>query len=212
VHHRRQRPMSGGYASVFKNKVAVHNVSFLDRLEEAGCESRTLDFAQARRGKTDRKGVVRVRTINGIDEAKARVGEELGVTGWHAVTQEDIDAFADISGDHQFIHVDVDRAKETPFGGTIAHGYYTLSLAPRFTYELLSFDGFAFAVNYGLNKVRFPAPLPVGSKVRMRATVASVDDVPGGIQLTLSLQFERDGGDKPVCVAESLARLYTGAQ
>jgi acyl dehydratase len=146
--------------------------------------------------------------INGVAEVKARIGEELGVSDWQAVTQEDIDAFAEVTGDHQFIHVDVDRAKDTPFGQTIAHGYYTLSLAPRFVSELFSFDGFAFSVNYGLNKVRFPAPLPVGSKVRMRATLTSADEIPGGVQLTLALQFERDGGDKPVCVAESLARLY----
>jgi len=150
-------------------------------------------------------------SIKGIDEVKDRIGEELGVTDWHAVTQKDVDAFADVTGDHQFIHVDVDRARDTPFGGTIAHGYYTLSLAARFTYELLSFDGFAFSVNYGLNKVRFPAPLPVGSKVRMRATLDAADEIPGGVQLTLAVKFERDGGDKPVCVAESLARLYTVA-
>jgi acyl dehydratase len=149
-------------------------------------------------------------TLTGIDEIKAKVGEELGVSSWHEVTQDDIDAFADVTGDDQWIHVDVERAKETPFGGTIAHGYYTLSLAPKFTYELFSFDGFAFGVNYGVNKVRFPAPLPVGSKVRMRATLAGVDDVPGGIQIATKLTFEREGGEKPVCVAETLARLFTG--
>jgi acyl dehydratase len=149
-------------------------------------------------------------TLTGIDEIKAKVGEELGVSSWHEVTQDDIDAFADVTGDHQWIHVDVERAKDTPFGGTIAHGYYTLSLAPKFTYELFSFEGFAFGVNYGVNKVRFPAPLPVGSNVRMRATLAGVDDVPGGIQIATVLTFEREGGEKPVCVAETLARLFTG--
>ncbi|MCW3063772.1 MAG: Enoyl-CoA hydratase [Solirubrobacterales bacterium] len=149
-------------------------------------------------------------TLTGIDEIKAKVGEELGVSSWHEVTQDEIDAFADVTGDDQWIHVDVERAKETPFGGTIAHGYYTLSLAPKFTYELFSFDGFAFGVNYGVNKVRFPAPLPVGSKVRMRATLAGVDDVPGGIQIATKMTFEREGGEKPVCVAETLARLFTG--
>jgi acyl dehydratase len=149
-------------------------------------------------------------TLNGIDEIKARVGEELGVSDWHEVTQQDVDAFADVTGDHQWIHVDPERAKQTPFGGTIAHGYYTLSLAPRFSYAMYAIEGFAFALNYGLNKVRFPAPLPVGSKVRMRAAIASVEDIPGGIQMATTCTFEREGGEKPVCVAETLVRLYSG--
>ncbi len=150
-----------------------------------------------------------MRRLSGVEEVKACVGEEVGVSGWHEVAQEAIGRFAEVTGDHQWIHLDVERARETPFGGTIAHGYYTLSLAPALTEELLAFDGFAFSVNYGLNKVRFPAPLPVGSRVRMRATVAAADDVPGGVQVALALTFEREGGDKPVCVAEALARLYT---
>jgi acyl dehydratase len=149
-------------------------------------------------------------TLTGIDEIKARVGEELGVSGWHEVTQDAINRFAEVTGDDQWIHVDTERAKQTPFGGTIAHGYYTLSLAPMFSYGLFTFEGFAFAMNYGLNRVRFPAPLPVGSKVRMRAKLAGVDDVPGGAQVTTELTFEHDGGDKPVCVAESLVRVYNG--
>jgi acyl dehydratase len=149
-------------------------------------------------------------TLSGIDEVKAHVGEELGVSDWHEVTQEDINTFADVTGDHQFIHVDVEKAKETPFGGTIAHGYFTLSLLPKFSYSLYSFDGFAFGLNYGLNKVRFPAPLPVGQKVRMRAELVDVQDVAGGVQITTKATFETENGDKPVCVAESLARLYTG--
>jgi acyl dehydratase len=149
-------------------------------------------------------------TLTGLDEVRGHVGQELGVSDWHEVTQEDINTFAEVTGDDQFIHVDVERAKETPFGGTIAHGYYTLSLAPRFSYAMFSLEGFAFGVNYGLNRVRFPAPLPVGSRVRMRATLASVEDIPGGAQLTTELTFEREGGEKPVCVAESLARVYTG--
>jgi acyl dehydratase len=149
-------------------------------------------------------------TITGIDELKSHVGQELGVSEWHEVTQEDINAFADVTGDHQFIHVDVDRAKETPFGGTIAHGYYTLSLAPRFTQQVMRLEGFAFAVNYGLNRVRFPAPMPVGEKVRMTAKLANLEDIPGGVQITLELTFEREAGGKPVCVAETMARLYTG--
>ena len=149
-------------------------------------------------------------TINGIDELKSRIGDELGVSDWHEVTQEKVDAFAEVTGDDQWIHVDPERAKETPFGGTIAHGYYTLSLAPRFSYDLFKLEGVAFGLNYGLNKVRFPAPMPVGDKVRMRMELQSVDDIPGGAQITMKLTFERDGGDKPVCVAESLSRVYSG--
>jgi len=149
-------------------------------------------------------------TITGIDELKAKVGEELGVSEWHEVTQDAIDAFADATGDHQWIHVDPQRAAETPWGSTIAHGLYTLSLGPQFTFALFTIEGFAFGLNYGYNKVRFPAPLPVGSRVRMRAVIASVEDIAGGIQLATALTFEREGGDKPVCVAETLARVYAG--
>jgi acyl dehydratase len=149
-------------------------------------------------------------TITGIDELKAKVGEELGVSEWHEVTQDAIDAFADATGDHQWIHVDPQRAAETPWGSTIAHGLYTLSLGPQFTFALFTIEGFAFGLNYGYNKVRFPAPLPVDSKVRMRATLASVDDVPGGVQLTITQTFEREGEEKPVCVAEAVSRMYTG--
>ena len=152
-----------------------------------------------------------MRTITGLDELKAAVGEELGTSDWLEVTQEAIDAFAEVTGDHQWIHVDPERARDTPFGGTIAHGYYTLSLAPRFSEQILKLEGFAFGVNYGLNRVRFPAPMPVGQRVRMKARVDSVQDVPGGAQLALELVFEREDGDKPVCVAESLARVYPAA-
>jgi acyl dehydratase len=151
-----------------------------------------------------------VLTLNGIDELKAHAGKEIGTSRWHDVTQERIDAFADATGDHQWIHVDPERAKETPFGGTIAHGYYTLSLAPMFSYEMYSIENIAFGINYGLNKVRFPAALPVGSKVRMHAKMASVEDVAGGVQVATELTFECDAVDKPVCVAESLARVYAG--
>jgi len=149
-------------------------------------------------------------TLTGLEEIRSHVGEELGVSDWHLVTQEAIDEFAEVTGDDQWIHIDVERARESPFGGTIAHGYYTLSLAPRFSYDMFKFEGFTFGVNYGLNKVRFPAPMPVGGKVRMRALLRAVDEVPGGAQITTELTFEREGGDKPVCVAESLARVYTG--
>jgi acyl dehydratase len=148
--------------------------------------------------------------INGLDDLKTKVGQELGVSEWLEVTQEAIDAFADATGDHQWIHVDPDRAKETPFGGTIAHGLYTLSLGPQFSYAMFEVQGVAFGLNYGYNKVRYPAPLPVGSKVRMRATLTAADEIPGGLQMTVTQTFEREGGDKPVCVAESVSRVYGG--
>jgi acyl dehydratase len=148
--------------------------------------------------------------INGLDDLKSKVGAELGVSDWLEVTQEAIDAFADATGDHQWIHVDPERAKDTPFGGTIAHGLYTLSLGPKFSYDLFEVQGVAFGLNYGYNKVRYPAPLPIGSRVRMRATLTAADDIPGGLQMTVTQTFEREGGDKPVCVAESVARIYGG--
>jgi acyl dehydratase len=151
-----------------------------------------------------------MRTITGLDGLRQAEGQVLGTSDWHEVTQDAIDAFADVTGDHQWIHVDPERAKDTPFGGTIAHGYYTLSLAPMLTNEIFAMEGFAFAVNYGLNRVRFPAPVPVGSKVRASAKVAKLEDVAGGAQMTLELTFEREGADKPVCVAESLVRVYEG--
>jgi acyl dehydratase len=149
-------------------------------------------------------------TISGIEELKAKVGEELGVSDWHEVTQEAVDEFAEATGDDQWIHVDPERAKETPFGGTIAHGLYTLSLGPRFSYEMFSIADVDFGLNYGYDRVRFPAPVPVGSRVRMRATLSSVDEIPGGVQIKVTQTFEVDGGEKPVCVAESLARIYGG--
>jgi acyl dehydratase len=151
-----------------------------------------------------------MRTINGLEELKAAVGETLGTSEWHEVTQEDVNAFADVTGDHQWIHVDPERAKETPFGGTIAHGFYTLSLFPKLAGEIMKYSGFAFGLNYGLDRVRFPAPTPVGGKVRGTLKVAEVTDVPGGAQAKMEMTFEREGGDKPVCVAEVLARYYTG--
>ena len=149
-------------------------------------------------------------TLTGIDELKAQVGQELGVSEWVEVSQETIDKFADVTGDHQWIHVDPERAMQTPFGGTIAHGLFTLGLGPRFTYEIFTLGGFAFALNYGYGKVRFPAPLKVGAKVRMRATLSAVEDVAGGVQMTVTQTFEVEGGEKPVCVAESLTRAYPG--
>jgi acyl dehydratase len=115
-----------------------------------------------------------------------------------------------VTGDHQWIHVDRERAKETPFGGTIAHGYYTLSLAPMLTGQVMALDGFAMVINYGANRVRFPAPVPVGSRVRATVKVADLDEAPGGAQMTLELTFEVEAGDKPACVAQTLMRVYTG--
>ena len=151
-----------------------------------------------------------MRTITGLDELKQAEGEELGVSDWHSVRQKDIDAFAEATGDHQWIHVDPERAKDTPFGGTIAHGYYTLPLAPMLTDEVVKMDGFAMAINYGLNKVRFPSPVPVDSKVRMRAKLAELEEISGGAQMIMELTFEREGGEKPVCVAQSVVRVYEG--
>ena len=147
-------------------------------------------------------------TITGIDELKAHAGEDLGVSSWHDVTQADVDAFAELTGDRQWIHIDPVRARETPFGGTIAHGYYTLSLAPRFLEELLRVDGMGLMLNYGLNKLRFPAALPVGDRVRMHLRLGAVDDVSGGVMVSSLLTFEREGGEKPVCVAEALMLAY----
>jgi acyl dehydratase len=151
-----------------------------------------------------------VLTLTGLEEVRSHVGKELGVSDWLEVTQDAINRFADVTGDDQWIHLDVERARQTPFGGTIAHGYYLLSLAPRFSYDMFTFEGFAFALNYGLNRVRFPASMPVGGRVRMRAKLGAVEEIPGGAQITTDLTFEREGGDKPVCVAESLARVYLG--
>jgi acyl dehydratase len=146
-----------------------------------------------------------------VADLRALEGTELGPTGWVEVTQETIDAFAAVTGDHQWIHVDPERAASSPLGTTIAHGLLTLSLAPAFMEELMSFEGFAHALNYGYEKVRFPAPVPVGSKVRMRALIAAVADVPGGAQVTTTQTLEVEGGDKPVCVAQSVGRFFERA-
>ena len=144
----------------------------------------------------------------GIDGVKALIGKEIGPGEWREVTQEQIDAFADLSGDHQWIHVDVERAKrESPFGTTVAHGNLTLSMIDGFRLELISSTGFALGVNYGWNKVRFPAPVPSGSRVRAKAEVMSVDDVgEGWWQVVTRFTVEVEGSDKPCCVAESVGR------
>jgi acyl dehydratase len=146
--------------------------------------------------------------IRGIDELKTKAGEHLGYSDWHEITQEQVDKFADATGDHQWIHVDPERAKSGPFGGTIAHGYLTMSLAPTFLSEVWRVEGMKMGLNYGINKLRFPSPVPVGSKLRVGAEVAGVEDVSGGVQATLALTFEIDGNDKPACVAEVVYRYY----
>ncbi len=135
-------------------------------------------------------------------------GAEYGPSSWLEVPQERIRAFADATGDHQWIHVDPERAAAGPFGTTIAHGYLTLSLIPAMTYEVLPREEGGMAVNYGLNRVRFPAPVPVGSRVRGSFRVESVEEAAWGHQATLTATVEREGGDKPVCVAELVFRYY----
>jgi acyl dehydratase len=147
--------------------------------------------------------------IDGIDGLKAKVGDHFGFSDWHEVTQQQVNLFADATGDHQWIHVDVERAKAGPYGGPIAHGYLTLSLTPMLLDEILKVSGISMAINYGLNKLRFPAPVPVGSKVRAGAVLSGLEDVSGGVQGTWTLTFEVEGGSKPACVAEIVFRYYS---
>jgi len=150
-------------------------------------------------------------TTTTIAELPGLTGQELGSSDWHEVTQEAVNLFADATGDHQWIHVDVERAKkESPFGGPIAHGYLTLSLLVPLLAQVLVVSDAVMGVNYGLNKVRFPSPVPVGSKVRLTATLKQVEEVAGGLQVTMSAVIEREGGDKPVCIAEPVFRYYGG--
>ena len=148
------------------------------------------------------------RTIEGIDGLKALVGEHLGYSSYIEITQERVNTFADATGDHQWIHVDVERANAGPFGGPIAHGYLTLSLGPSLSPEIFTVTGISMGVNYGAGKVRFPAPVPVGSKLRLGATLKSVDDVAGGAQITMEFVYEVEGAAKPSCVAEVIFRYY----
>ena len=149
-------------------------------------------------------------TTTTMAELPGLLGRELGTSEWFEVTQDHVDTFADATGDHQWIHVDVERAKaESPFGGPIAHGYLTLSLLASLSGQVLAVTDTAMGVNYGLNKVRFPSPVPVGSRVRLTATLKDVEQVAGGLQLTLAAIIEREGGDKPVCIAEPVFRYYS---
>ena len=145
----------------------------------------------------------------GVDELLALSGTDLGRTEWREVTQDQVNTFADATGDHQWIHVDPARAATGPFGGTIAHGYLTLSLIIPLFGELLVIDGISMSVNYGLEKVRFPAPVPVGARIRLAGTVAAAEPVKGGgVQMQLDFAVEVDGGDKPACVARAVYRHY----
>ncbi|TQM26440.1 MaoC family dehydratase [Nocardia bhagyanarayanae] len=145
-----------------------------------------------------------MRTFHGVAELEAAVGSHLGYSEWHTVTQSQIDAFADATGDHQWIHIDAEKAANGPFGTTIAHGYLTLSLVPLLVAQVYRVEGVAMMINYGANKLRFPAPAPVDSKVRAGVELVSVAASAAGHLVTAKVTIEREGGDKPVCVVESL--------
>jgi len=149
-----------------------------------------------------------MKTYEHLTELEAMVGKELGVSDWIVVDQPRIQMFADATLDHQWIHLDVERAKAGPYKTTIAHGFLTLSLLSAMMYAAYQVSDLTAAVNYGLNKVRFPAPVPAGSRVRGTLKLMSYEHIPGGAQLVTEIVVEREGGDKPVCVAESVGRLY----
>lgn len=150
-----------------------------------------------------------MRSIASIEELKSLIGQEVAVTDWFDISQERVNLFAEATGDHQWIHLDAERCrKESPYGSTIAHGFLTLSLLPMVMQSAISMPESKMSVNYGLNKVRFPAPVPVGSRVRGRLFLQDVEDIDGGVQISWKVTLEREDGDKPVCVAESIARRY----
>ena len=150
-----------------------------------------------------------MKTLQTLSDLAALVGQEVVVSDWTTITQEQVNQFAQATGDHQWIHVDVEKAKAGPFGGPIAHGYLTLSLLPQFFISSLKVEETRMGVNYGLNKVRFPAPVPVGSRLRGRMKLLKCEPIDqGGVQMTWETTVEREGGTKPVCVAESMARYY----
>lgn len=150
-----------------------------------------------------------MRDIASLAELKSLIGQEVALSDWVEISQERVNLFAEATGDRQWIHIDVERSRrESPFGGTIAHGFLTLSLLPMLMESAIAFSAFKMGVNYGLNKVRFTAPVPVGSRIRARSTLLQVDDIEGGVQMTWLVTMERDGSDKPVCVAESVSRRY----
>jgi acyl dehydratase len=146
--------------------------------------------------------------MTSVDDLRARVGEVLGTTAWHEVTQERINAFADATEDWERLHVDPERAKDTPWGVTIAHGLYTLSLGPKFQYEIFEMNGHSLALNYGYDKVRWLQPVPVGSRLRMTAELLAAEPIDGGSKFRMQQTFELEGSDKPACVAESLFAYF----
>jgi acyl dehydratase len=148
------------------------------------------------------------RVIKGIEGLKEAVGEHLGYSEYLEITQDRVNTFADATGDHQWIHIDVEKAKAGPFGGPIAHGYLTLSLGPMLYPTVVRVEGFSMGVNYGANKVRFPSPVPVGSKVRLGVKLLEVEEIPNGAQMTMEFTFECEGAPKPSCVAEIIFRSY----
>jgi acyl dehydratase len=148
------------------------------------------------------------RVITGVAGLKAAVGEHLGYSEFIEISQERVNQFAEATGDFQWIHVDVERAKSGPFGGPIAHGYLTLSLGPMLYPTVVRIEGFSMGVNYGANKVRFPSPVPVGSKVRLGVKVLEVEEIANGVQMTMEFTFECEGSSKPSCVAEIIFRSY----
>ncbi|MFT5588671.1 MAG: acyl dehydratase [Bradyrhizobium sp.] len=151
-----------------------------------------------------------MRTIATLAELKTLVGQEIAVSDWIGIPQEKVQQFADVTGDQQWIHTDVERSHaESPFGGTVAHGFLTLALLPTMMESAVTMSDVKMAVNYGLNKVRFPAPVPVGSWLRGRINLLAIDEIPDGAQITWQISVERSGSDKPVCVAELISRRYS---
>ncbi|WP_006245804.1 MaoC family dehydratase [Mycolicibacterium tusciae] len=148
-----------------------------------------------------------MKTFSGLDELVAAQGSQLGPTEWLEVTQDRVNIFADATDDHQWIHVNPERAAGGPFGGTIAHGLLTLSLLPHFSHQLYTVENIAMAINYGYNKVRFITPVKVGAKIRARAEITKVDQLDGGVQATMTTTVEIDGSEKPAAVAESIVRF-----
>jgi acyl dehydratase len=151
-----------------------------------------------------------MRTFESVADLAAIKGESIGESDWVTISQEDVNLFADATGDHQWIHVDPERAAKGPFGKTIAHGFMTLALLPRLQHQMYTVNGIKLAVNYGLNKVRFPAPVPVGSRVRAKSSLVDVEDLgDGAVQATVSTTVEVEGSNKPACVAESVVRYIS---
>jgi acyl dehydratase len=158
------------------------------------------------------EGTGSMRTFQGIEELKGAVGTHLGESGWRTVSQGEVDLFANATGDRQWIHVDPERAKSGPFGGTVAHGYLTLALIPQMVWQIYSVEGIGMALNYGTNKVRFPAPLLVGTRIRASVDLISLEPAAGGFQEVLKVIVEQEGADKPACVAETVAILFPLAE